>query len=369
MINNFFYNQPVKISFGANTVDNLEKIIKANNFDKGILICDKLFEKNGLANKILANTPSLVAIYSDITPNPMLSEVKKCTSLMKSYNANFAVALGGGSSIDLAKFSCSFFYAELPIEEYFYKRSVFSNNHLPLIAIPTTAGTGSEVTSVSVCNDDTTGTKAPLNCNNFYPYMAIIDSSLTLSVPPFITACTGLDAFSHAIEGYWSKQNQPICDIFAVEAGKLILENIFKAYQNGYDKEARNNLSMGALLAGLSFGLPKTAAVHACSYPLSIDYHLSHGEACAFTLDGFIRANTNERLTSYAKALGYNSTYELADKILELKKLMGLKITLQDANIVNVDKLVNDCLSHPLMQNNPVILTKEELTSLFINLK
>jgi len=362
-VDSFAYSLPVKLIFGWEAADNLKKIIDDCGFSRGVLITDKLFANNGLAAHITATCPSLVAVFSDITPNPMLSEVTKAAALIKKHHADFAVALGGGSSMDLAKFACSLVYAEYTAEEYFYKRKVFENRRVPLIVLPTTAGTGSEVTAVSVCNDDATGTKAPLLCSNFYPYLAVVDPKLTLSVPPFVTAVTGLDAMSHALEAFWSIHHQPICDNYAEESLKLIFSNLEKCYENGSDIQARSAMSLGALYAGLAFALPKTAAVHGCSYPLSTHFHLCHGEACAFTLDMFLRENalTDGRVQTLAKKLGFANAEEMAEKILLLKKKFGLKTTLKEIGCNNTKLLAEDCVSHPLFRNNPKQYTADSL--------
>lgn len=367
MVRDFNYFLPVTLRFGVGISDKIDEIIKEQNFKRGLLICDKLFITNGVAQKIMSSTDTIYGIFSDITPNPLLSEVEKAANKLKDMNADFVIALGGGSSLDLAKFASSMVFANFPSIEYFYKRQTFTNEHLPLIAIPTTGGTGSEVTAVSVCNDDETGNKAPLNHNNFFPALAIVDPNLTLSVPPYITAVTGLDAMSHALEAFWSVNNQPICDMFAKESLKLIFANLEKAYDDGNDIEARTNMSLGALYAGLAFAQAKTAAVHGCSYPLSTDYNLCHGEACAFTLDLFLleNAKVDERLHTLAKDLGFLSVEAMADKIMALKKKFKLKTTFKDLGKEDIETLAKKCVKHPLFNNNPKKYTQEELTKVF----
>lgn len=371
MVKDFNYLQPVILRFGIGISEKLDEILKEQNFKRGVLICDKLFVANGLAEKLKSATSSIVAIFSDITTNPLLSEVEKAAKLIKEVNADFAIALGGGSSMDLAKFSCSMVYADKRIQEYFFKRATFANKSLPLIVMPTTAGTGSEVTAVSVCNDDETGIKQPLNHNNFYPYMAVVDPSLTLSVPSFVTAVTGLDAMSHALEAFWNVNHQPICDMFATESLRLIFNSLEKAYDEGGDIQARANMCLGALYAGLAFAQAKTAAVHACSYPLSIDYHLCHGEACAFTLDLFLleNASVDSRLNDLAKKIGFENVEMMAKAIAKLKKKFKLKLTFSDMGKVDITALAENCVKHPLFNNNPKRYTPKELESVFNRLK
>ncbi|MGI6214124.1 MAG: iron-containing alcohol dehydrogenase [Christensenellales bacterium] len=367
-LQSFSYYQPVKLVFGQNVSDSLQDYISRLGFSRGVLICDKLFSGNGLAEKIRRACPSLVAVFSDVTPNPVLADVEKAAALLKETDAALAVALGGGSAIDLAKFACSMVFASYPAEEYFYKRKVFSAKHLPLIAVPTTAGTGSEVTSVSVCNDERTGIKAPLACDNFYPYMAVVDPVLTLSVPPRVTAVTGMDGMSHALEAFWSVNHLPVCDMYAEESLRLIFANLEEAYFNGNDVGARSGMSLGALFAGLAFALTKTAAVHACSYPLSMDYNLSHGEACAFTLDMFLRENAQSdlRLDALAKRLGFRDAAAMADKIAALKETFGFRTSFKDIGCTDVKTFADRSLKHPLFANNPKKYTLPDLTQAFL---
>lgn len=201
------------------------------------------------------------------------------------------------------------------------------------------------------------------------PKIAIVDPELTYSVPPRTTMNTGLDALAHALEGYWSVNHQPICDAYATEAVRLILDNLEAAYKDGGDTKARRNMSLASLLAGLAFAQPKTAASHACSYPLSADYHLPHGEACAFTLDSLVRINADERLETLCHRVGLDSTEALAERIAYFKSLGGLKTRLCELCDVDIEKLSEDCAAHPLMKNNPVALDKAALVRMFEGLK
>lgn len=362
MTNSFVYALPVKLVFGIGAVESLGEITKNSNFSKGVLVTDKLFVDTGVAASIMKSCPTIVDIFSDFTPNPLLSQVQSCANLLKNIGADFVVALGGGSSMDLAKFACSMVFADSSPQEYFYKRKTFSDKHLPLIALPTTAGTGSEVTSVSVCNDDLTGIKAPLNSENFYPYMAVVDPALTLSVPPFVTAVTGLDALSHALEAYWSNNHQPICDMYAEKSLELIFANLEKAYNNGADINARTAMSLGSIYAGLAFAQPKTAAVHGCSYILA-NYNLYHGEACAFTLDMFLieNASVDSRLNDLAKKLGFCDALAVAERINELKAKFKLKRKFVDIGVKDIEEFASQCIKHPLFANNPKKYDAESL--------
>ena len=155
----------------------------------------------------------------------------------------------------------------------------------------------------------------------------------------------------------------------AAEAVQLILENLEAAYRDGGSIQARSRLAYASLLGGLAFAQPRTAASHACSYPLSADYHLPHGEACAFTLDSFVRINADERLEALCRRAGLSGSGELAEKIRALKAMAGLKSRLKELGDVDVEKLAEDCAAHPLMANNPVAMDRHALREMFENLR
>lgn len=360
----FIYSQPVKIYFGVGEFSRLGEILRAESLSRCVIVCGKHFAEH--ANKLCSDIPEICAVFSEVEPNPQLSGAEAVAALAREHSADAVIGIGGGSSIDTAKFAAAC-APGAETAEYYYSTAAFPEKHLPVIAIPTTAGTGSEVTQVSVISRGSE--KKTINNPVFMPKIAVVDPTLTYSVPPRTTMNTGLDALAHALEGYWSVNHQPVCDLYAVEAVRLILENLEEAYKDGKNEAARRGMSLASLLAGLAFAQPKTAASHACSYPLSADYHLPHGEACAFTLDSLVRINADERLEELCRRVGLYSSAELADKIAYFKALGGLKTKLSELQNVNLEKLSADCAAHPLMKNNPVLLDKAALMRMFEGLK
>ncbi len=360
MINDFIYYQPVKIHFGVDKIMQLDEILCSLDTKKAVIICDPFFENYGKDLKV--NFKKIVGIFCDVQPNPILQGVKICTDLIERTGADTVIALGGGSSIDTAKYASACAYSEHSVLEHFHG-DLFTTNKVKIIAIPTTAGTGSEVTQVSVISHGEE--KKTTNHPVFMPSACIVDPKIMMSVPKNVTMQTGLDAMAHALEGYWSKNHLPITDLFAIESVRLILENLEEAYQTS-SLESRANMAYASLLAGMTFALPKTAGCHACSYPLSAIYHLAHGEACAFTLDSFVRYNKDERLEKLAKAVGMSDCEELANKISYFKNLAKMKTKITELEpAVDLDKLAFEGATHPLMQNNPVEFSTEKLRGLF----
>ena len=361
MVNDFFYKQPVKIWFGVGKFQKLGEILNELGCKKCVLVCGRHFAPE--AKKMMEEIPCITAVFGEVEQNPQLSGAGETARLARACGADAIVGVGGGSSIDTAKFAAAAAPGDADVVDYYTGKVPFPGKPLTIVAVPTTAGTGSEVTQVSVMSHGKE--KRTINNPLFMPTAAIVDPSLTLSVPQRTTMNTGLDALAHALEGFWSRNHQPLADLFAVEAVRLILENLETAWRDGSNLEARSNMLYASMVAGLAFSNPRTAGCHACSYPLSEDYHLPHGEACAFTLDSFVRINADERLEELCRKAGLSGCEELAQRIAYLKELAGLRRRLSDLGEVDMDKLCHDCAVHVLMNNNPVAMDEAGLREMF----
>lgn len=366
---NWKYSQPVSIYFGNGALGELSQRIAERGYQRGVLITTTHFLKNGTAKNLLSNSENhLINSFTGFSQNPDVSEVDGCAQLLRKEKADFIVALGGGSVMDGAKAASAMALTGNSIKTYYGSQIPVPEEHLPVIAVPTTAGTGSEVTSVAVLTNREKGTKAPMSSNSFYPESAVIDPRLTWSMSPYLIACTGIDVLSHAIEGYWSKGHQPICDALAIHAAKLVFENLRVAYKDGTNVTAREKMSEASVIAGLAFGLPKTTSSHACSFPLTNLYGIPHGEACGLTLDFFIQINGKKdvRTQELSKILGLKNSEEMAMEVKNLKKELGLRMDLKDKNLTKKEKNQLIALSHyPNLCNNPVEITDRVLRKLY----
>lgn len=368
---NWDYIQPVKIRFGKGRVNEIRAIAQSLGCARGLLVSDPFFRTNGLADDIIKQSEgAIVAIFSDVSPNPDVSEVDACATVIRDNSIDFVIALGGGSSMDLAKAAASICLTDDSIAKYHGTGVAMPQAHLPLIAVPTTAGTGSEVTCVSVLTDHSNGRKSPIVSDGFFPSVAIIDPALTYSMPPKVTAGTGIDVLSHALEGYWSRGHQPICDALAIHATKLVFDYLYKAYQEPTNELAREKMCEASLTAGLAFTLPKTTSSHACSFPLTNLHKIPHGEACGLTLDYFAKINlTGEegyRIEALAKEVGFENADAMIAEIASLKKKMGLRTDLKDFNLSEDD--IADLVRisrHPNLYNNPVEITDTMLDEMY----
>lgn len=366
----FQSNHPVKVIFGSNKLNDLYNILTENSLHNGMLVCDPYFIRTGLANKVMHYSKGLLKdIFFDLTPNPTIASVDKCAEIIRNKNINFLAAIGGGSALDCAKAAASVCMTPYSIVQFHSGDRVFTEKHIPLLAIPTTAGTGSEVSNEAVLTDPLRGMKAPITCDNFYPTIAIVDPILTLSLPQKSTASTGFDALAHSIEAYMSRFHKPESDELAASAAKLIFEFLLKAYDDGSNLEAREKMSRASVLAGLAVDIAGTTASHACSYPLTYLYDMRHGEACAFTLDSIIRINAEAedgRLHELAGKIGFRDAFQMADRIKAMKKQMGMKATLKDAGIElsDIDNLAILSMQ-PDMINNPAPIKIDMLIEMY----
>lgn len=369
---------PVKLVFGNGKRKDLEKYINEIGGTRGILVCSKSFAKNGTADEFVKMSGGLIkGIFSDVRPNPTTDNVDSCVKLMRELDADFAVALGGGSPMDCCKAACAIAKGDDVIRSYHTGgKAINANEAIPMIAITTTSGTASEVTNISVLTDVALNLKNPMNDPAMYPKIAVIDPELTLTVPKQITASTGLDVLAHAVESYWATIHQPVCTACSIYSARLVFEWLEKAYNNPNDLAAREKMAEASIVAGVAFSHPRTTGSHACSFPLTNIYGVPHGEACAFTLDYFIKFNADKadadgRITALAKDCGFESPYAMADEIYAMKKRMGMKTKLSEIGCVTdeqIRELTKKSMSM-LMTRNPIPLTEDDIYTMYQKLK
>lgn len=373
-MDNWQFNLPVRIEFGAGKRKEINNFIDAIGGKNGVLVASHSFAKNGVADEFVKMSGGKIkAVFSDIRPNPTTDNVNACVKVLRSINADFAVALGGGSPMDCCKAACAIAKGDDVIEAYHSGgKAVNPKEAIPMIAVATTSGTASEVTNISVLTDLAKNLKNPMNDPAMYPKIAVIDPELTLTVPPQVTASTGLDVLSHAVESYWATLNQPICSACSIYAARLVFKYLERAYNNPTDLEARSKMAEASIVAGVAFSHPRTTGSHACSFPLTNIYGVPHGEACAFTLDYFLKFNADHadsdgRITALAKDCGFSTPYEMADEITAMKKRMGMKTTLSEIGCVTdeqIEELTEKSMSM-LMKRNPIELTKENILEMY----
>ncbi|MBD5083042.1 MAG: iron-containing alcohol dehydrogenase [Clostridiales bacterium] len=372
------FNLPVKLVFGNGKRHNLNDYINEIGGKCGVLVCGKSFTKNGIAEEFIKNSNGrLKAVFSDIRSNPTTDNVDNCVKLIRESGADFAVALGGGSPMDCCKAACAIAKGKDVIRSYHSEgKPVSADEAIPMIAFSTTSGTASEVTNISVLTDVEKNLKNPMNDSAMYPKIAVIDPELTLSVPKQVTASTGLDVLSHAIESYWSVLNQPVCTACSIYSARLVFEWLEKAYNEPNNLEAREKMAEASIVAGVAFSHPRTTGSHACSFPLTNIYGVPHGEACAFTLDYFVKFNADHadgdgRITALAKDCGFESPYAMADEISAMKERMGMKSRLSEIGCTTEEQIkeLTEKSMSMLMERNPIVLTKDNIFEMYQKLR
>jgi phosphonate metabolism-associated iron-containing alcohol dehydrogenase len=313
-----FYN-PTNIIFGPGSFDRLTEYVQ---YERVILVTSKTFRSNGVADKVAKIFEErLVYVLDDVITNPDLQLLDKQLSLIRSKNADLIISLGGGSCIDTAK-ALAFMLSsskEFSLNLYLADQSFFSRNKsLPIIAIPTTSGTGSEVTPFATVWDFAGYKKHSIYSNDIYPNTAILDPELTYYLPKDITISSGLDAVSHALESVWNKNANPITLALASKSLSMSLPSIRKLKQSLNNHEARADMMQASLLAGLAISRTRTALAHSISYPLTTDFAMPHGIASSFTLSSVLKFNLavdDGRLENLAKHLGYKTPSDMANDI------------------------------------------------------
>jgi alcohol dehydrogenase class IV len=306
-----------------------------------------------------------VSVFAEVQADPPESVILAAVEAATASNADCVVGLGGGSSLDAAKLAALLARSGETLSQV-YGINQAKGPRLPLILVPTTAGTGSEVTSVSVVTTGA-GEKNVVYSPLLFPDLAVLDAELTLGLPPHVTAATGIDAMVHAIEAFTSKHlKNPLSDCLAREALRLLCGSLFQACQNGSNLQARENMLLGACLAGMAFANAPVAAVHALAYPLGARFHVPHGLSNALVLGPVMRFNLEAVAPLYAqladivvpgfKGSDTDRAGALADYLGGLAGELGLPTRLRDLGIVesDIEPLVVDALRQTrLLGNNP----------------
>lgn len=353
--------------------------LKANNI---LIITDPFLKELGLTDhleKPLLENGYSTTVYTDIAPEPPLAIGEKLVEFTRKYHFDLVIGLGGGSALDLAKLAAVLATHEGEVADYLNLTGTktFENKGLPKILIPTTSGTGSEVTNISVLSLETT--KDVVTHDYLLADVAIVDPALTISLPPKVTAATGVDALTHAIEAYVSVNANEVTDALALQAIKLISGSIRTAVHDGQNKQGRSDMSYGSYLAGLAFFNAGVAGVHALAYPLGGQFHIAHGDSNAVLLPyvmGYIRQSCEKRMKDILDAMGISSAY-LSQEEASYKCVDALKQLVQDVNIpstlqgFNIPEIALEQLAHDatkqtrILARSPMPLEREDIYAIY----
>ncbi|WHY67305.1 hydroxyacid-oxoacid transhydrogenase [Neobacillus sp. SuZ13] len=396
MRNTWDFYSTERIVFGNGSIGQLDSILQRLKARNILLVTDPGIKNAGIVDRIsslLEQANYETVIYDQVVPEPPVDSAMDCYKFAKSQmDIDAVIGLGGGSSIDMAKIVALLVaHGGHPLDYYGGENQV-PGPIAPLVAIPTTAGTGSEVTSVAVLTDVENNLKVGISDNYLRPTVALLDPQLTVGLPAYVTACSGIDALSHAVEAYTAKPSSyiqaegnilfqgsiPISDALAYRAIELIAKNLPLAVQQGSNLEARSNMLLGSLLAGMSFSNAGTAAAHALAYPIGGLVKSPHGEVTGLLLPYVMEYNTaveTEKMVKISRAFGVN-TDGLSDKeaalaaskaVLTLLREIGLPTRLTEIGIKDEDIpeiAEKTLLIDRLIRNNPRVPTQRNLEEL-----
>jgi len=383
-LNSFQFNTTPGLRYGSGQSKDCCKEI-SNKLGQSILfITDKGLMSLGLTEQTLKELKKIssVEIFDDVEADPSKKTLLKAIEVGKKIKATGVIGFGGGSSMDVAKLTALILGSGENLEEAWGVANA-KGPRLPLVLIPTTAGTGSEVTPVSIITvgeEEKKGVSSPI----ILPDLAILDPDLTLGLPAGTTAATGIDAMVHAIEAYASssKNNNPISKMLSIEALKLLGGSIEKAVFEGSNVEARGNMLIGAMLAGKAFANSPVAAVHALAYPIGGTFHVSHGLSNSLVLPYVLRFNSVDSKASkdYAELAPYvfpeidtnrgaqSVCAEFIDKLESLSKKLGLPQKLREVDIPKnaCEKMAKDAMKQTrLLVNNPREVTEKDALNIY----
>lgn len=313
----FEFGIPAHVTFGNGSSKKAGDILMNENINKVLCVYDKGVKDAGIVDEIIQSLEASeieVVTYDKVLPNPPDTVVEEGAQFARDEKVEAIVAIGGGSSIDAAKAINILITNESPITKYDGINNV-ENPTKPLIAIPTTAGTGSEVTGVTVVTDSKAKRKMVIGGKHCSADFALVDPELTVGLPPAITASTGLDALTHGIESFTSKFKQIPADVNALKAIELIYHNIELAYNDGNDIEARTNMILASMLAAFSFDNAFLGLVHAIAHPLSAHWGAPHGVANAACLPYVMEYNAqDEKVQKSYKEIAQVMGLDVANK-------------------------------------------------------
>lgn len=345
-MNSFTVTQPTQIQFGVDSVDNLGQTVLDFGGSNVFLVVDPGLSQNGLVDRITAPLDYLsipYTLYDKIDPEPGLKLADNGCAIAKQEGCDCVVGVGGGSAMDVAKAIAILITNGGQAADYIGLDKI-TQKGVPKIMVPTSSGTGAEVTFTAVFINEESGSKAGMNGDPLYPDAAILDPALTVTLPPHVTAFTGIDALTHALEAYTSTQAHAISEIYSLEAIKLISQYLPMAYANGDNIEARSGMLMGSLLGGKALATAGVGLVHAMAYPMGGMFAIPHGLANATLLPYVVEFNLIGNLEKFANiaAVMGEDTDDLTlreaaslcvDALFELNNDIGIPPNLEALNI------------------------------------
>ena len=373
---NIFF--PGKLVFGKNTLSQLgDEVLQLKPSKVFIATIDPLLPV--IAEFVSSLTKNRVDVLQDVSivAEPGFSDFEKLMKKVAPFNPDIVIGIGGGSVLDIAKLVAAQLENEQELKDY-VGIGLLKGRKKKLVCLPATSGTGSEVSPNAILVDENDDQKKGIISPFLVPDIVYVDPLLTVSVPPAITAATGLDALTHCLEAYTNKFAQPFIDMYACEGMRLIAANIVTAVNDGKNIEAREKVAMGSLLGGFCLGPVNTAGVHALSYPLGSMFHLAHGLSNALLLPFVMEYNIPSSAKKYADVAVALGCERQADdkttacagvkKVKELIKACNLPSTLKEVNVPEsaIPEMAADAMKiQRLLKNNPRLIEEKDAIEIY----
>lgn len=375
-MNCFDFYCPTKIEFGENAVTKIADYIEAYKIKKPIVVTDKILMKLAQTSEVINNIEGAV-VFDEVLPNPTSTLVMDLKAFIEEHQGDGLIVFGGGSPIDSAKAAAVVAYTSNDVIDYYDSKAekLMIEKALPIIAVPTTSGTGSEVSKYSVITDAKSNLKESLTSDLITPKVAVVDPCLMAGMPPSVTVSTGLDALSHALESLVSTIENPFTNVLALHAIELIINNLNQARVDGNDLEARGNMAFAALTAGIAMSHCCGTMGHAMGCQLTSQYHVPHGLACAVIQKDALDY-AGDKVSNIKMLVDYldKANYEEADavrimqqKLVDLFQQLETKMDLSDYQMTEegMSIMTKDSMNHGCMGLNPEAMDAEEVMSVF----
>ncbi|MGD0234036.1 MAG: iron-containing alcohol dehydrogenase [Syntrophorhabdales bacterium] len=375
---------PRKIVAGENALASVPAEVRSLKGTRPLIVTDAGIARSGLLARltsVLDEQKMTHGIFSEVEPDPDIAVAEKGKKAFVEGHYDLLIAFGGGSSIDAAKTISFLARNEGGVKDY-VGMAVFKNAPVPVVAIPTTAGTGSEVTQIAIVTDKDQKLKLPIRSPHLFPKTAILDATLLTSLPPDVIAYTGMDAFSHAVESFFSTRSNLLTEQLSASAVRLIYPSLIPFRENPKDADLASRMLHGSCLAGIAFTNGGLGAVHALAHPIGSHYHLSHGLTCALFLHQVLEENKDAVLDKYRVLLGtlgisaaalsaeacaerfIEAVDEFMDRLGIPRKLssMGIKHEVQPM-------MIEDAMRSPALMANPKKLDREKIEALLLSVR
>lgn len=374
---------PAQMVVGTGATEQVGIQCQRRGWKKALIVSDRIMQDLGMVGRVeqhLAGSGIESAIYAEVNTEPVVEYVQDGIAAYNDAGCDFVLSVGGGSPIDTAKAIAVLVTNPGSIEQYKGIGKI-AQPGVPLVAIPTTAGTGSEATIFTVITDQQTDVKMLIGSPYLMPTIAVVDPALTISSPQGVTAATGVDALVHAIEAYVSVKRQPMTDIFCLSAIELISRNIRQAWSNGGNMEARERMMLGAMQAGIAFSNSSVALVHGMSRPIGANFHVAHGVSNAALLavvTEFSLIGDPQRYARIAELMGEPteglSLMDAADLSVEAIRRLVRDIKVPSLQELGVDRerllalapaMADAAIDSGSPANNPRQPSKQEIIDLY----